>query len=148
MIHYTKKILNEGKTLLKEFHGEEEFEDDFPRLKYDKIIGLLKKLKYKVTSDYYDGGFDLNDGEYFAGMFNNKISIHLGVNEDADEIMRIVHFDKDYNVVKDVKKTERLKKVKNPGPVYSWIFDTKIKDWVKVSKTKYNDKLNRWESAD
>jgi hypothetical protein len=101
-----KKILNEGKTLLKEYEGEEEFEDDFPRLSYDKIIGLLKKLKYKVTSDYYDGGFDLDDGEFFAGIFNNKISI-LGENEKGEEVQRMVHFDKDYNVVKDVKKTHK-----------------------------------------
>ena len=86
-----KQILSEEFKRMQELAGieklneNEEFENDFPLLNYNSIIKFIENKGYKVTSDYYDGGFDVNDGEYFIGMFDN----HIAVTDSKGEIKTI-----------------------------------------------------------
>jgi hypothetical protein len=40
-----------------------------------KLISIIEKHNYKVTSEYYDGGFDINNGEYFIGVFEGYLNV-------------------------------------------------------------------------
>jgi hypothetical protein len=53
----------------------EEFSSDFPSLDYNTITNFIKSKGYKITSDYYDSGFDVNNGEYFVGVFDDHIAV-------------------------------------------------------------------------
>jgi hypothetical protein len=71
-----KQWLVENKiTTQSRLNENEEFSDDFPSLDYNTITNFIKSKGYKITSDYYDGGFDVNDGEYFVGIFNDHIAV-------------------------------------------------------------------------
>jgi len=71
-----KQWLVENKiTFQSRLNENEEFSDDFPSLDYNTITNFIKSKGYKITSDYYDGGFDVNDGEYFVGIFNDHIAV-------------------------------------------------------------------------
>jgi hypothetical protein len=71
-----KKWLTENKiTTQSRLNENEEFDSDFPSLDYNTITNFIKSKGYKITSDYYDGGFDVNDGEYFVGVFDDHIAV-------------------------------------------------------------------------
>jgi len=53
----------------------QEFENDFPLLNYNDVVKFIEDQGYKITSEYYDSGFDVNDGEYFVGIFDDHIAI-------------------------------------------------------------------------
>jgi hypothetical protein len=53
----------------------EDFYSDFPELNYSDVTNFIKNQGYEITSDYYDGGFDVNNGDYFIGVFDDHISI-------------------------------------------------------------------------
>jgi hypothetical protein len=69
---------------LNESKLNEEFSDDFPSLDYNTITNFIKSKGYKITSDYYDGGFDINDGEYFIGVFDDHIAVTDGNGQVKD----------------------------------------------------------------
>ena len=70
------KWLVENKiTFQSRLNENEEFSGDFPSLDYNTITNFIKSKGYKITSDYYDSGFDVNDGEYFVGVFDDHIAI-------------------------------------------------------------------------
>ena len=70
------KWLVENKiTTQSRLNENEEFNNDFPSLNYNTITNFIKSKGYKITSDYYDSGFDVNDGEYFVGIFDDHIAV-------------------------------------------------------------------------
>ena len=74
-----KQWLVENKiTFQSRLNENEEFSDDFPSLDYNTITNFIKSKGYKITSYYYDGGFDVNDGEYFIGVFDDHIAVTDG----------------------------------------------------------------------
>jgi hypothetical protein len=40
-----------------------------------ELIYIIEKHGYNVTSEYYNGGFDINNGEYFIGVFENYLNV-------------------------------------------------------------------------
>ena len=73
-----KAILNEN----------EQFESDFPSLDYNTIMNFITDNGFKITSEYYDGGFDVNDGEYFVGVFDDHIAV-----SDTTGVIKDIYFD-------------------------------------------------------
>jgi hypothetical protein len=70
------KWLVENKiTTQSRLNENEEFDNDFPSLDYNTIRNFIKSKGYKITSGYYDGGFDVNNGEYFVGVFDDHIAV-------------------------------------------------------------------------
>jgi hypothetical protein len=70
------KWLVENKiTFQSRLNENEEFSSDFPSLDYNTITNFIKSKGYKITSDYYDSGFDVNNGEYFVGVFDDHIAV-------------------------------------------------------------------------
>jgi hypothetical protein len=79
------KWLVENKiTFQSRLNENEEFSDDFPSLDYNTITNFIKSKGYKITSYYYDGGFDVNDGEYFIGVFDDHIAVTDGNGQVKD----------------------------------------------------------------
>jgi hypothetical protein len=75
-----KQILSEEFKRMQKLAGiqlneNEEFSNDFPTLDYNDVVNFINDKGYKVTSEYYDGGFDVNDGEYFVGIFDDHIAV-------------------------------------------------------------------------
>jgi hypothetical protein len=81
-----KQWLVENKiTFQSRLNENEEFDNDFPSLDYNIIIKFIEDQGYQVTSDYYDGGFDVNNGEYFVGVFDD----HIAVTDDDGQVKDI-----------------------------------------------------------
>jgi hypothetical protein len=76
-----EKLSSLSKSRLNE---NEEFSGDFPSLDYNTITNFIKSKGYKITSDYYDSGFDVNDGEYFVGIFDDHIAVTDGNGQVKD----------------------------------------------------------------
>jgi hypothetical protein len=70
------KWLVENKiTTQSRLNENEEFDNDFPSLDYNTITNFIKSKGYEINGDYYDGGFDVNNGEYFVGVFDDHIAV-------------------------------------------------------------------------
>jgi hypothetical protein len=70
------KWLVENKiTTQSRLNENEEFDNDFPSLDYNTIRNFIKSKGYEINGDYYDGGFDVNNGEYFVGVFDDHIAV-------------------------------------------------------------------------
>ena len=81
-----KQWLVENKiTFQSRLNENEEFDNDFPSLDYNTIIKFIEDQGYKITSGYYDGGFDVNNGEYFVGVFDD----HIAVTDDDGQVKDI-----------------------------------------------------------
>ena len=65
------KKLNENE----DFDEDDEFYIDFPTLDYSTVVDFINSKGYKINGEYYDGGFDVNDGEYFIGVFDDHIAV-------------------------------------------------------------------------
>ena len=60
---------------IKKLNENEEFYIDFPTLDYNTVVDFINSKGYKINDEYYDGGFDVNDGEYFIGVFDDHIAV-------------------------------------------------------------------------
>jgi hypothetical protein len=71
-----KQIIREEiKNFQKPLLENEEFEDEFPNLDYDEVKAFIESKGYKIEDEYYEGGFDVDGGDYFVGVFEDHIAV-------------------------------------------------------------------------
>ena len=77
-------------TQINEEHINEEWENDFPSLDYDKVVSLVKSIGLEIVSDYYDYGFDAEDSKgksYFVGVSDKHITV---TGEDGQSVVYLI----------------------------------------------------------
>jgi hypothetical protein len=60
---------------LNEDNENKEFNIDFPSLDYNTVVDFIENKGYDIVSDYYDKGFDADEGDTFVGIFNDHIEV-------------------------------------------------------------------------
>jgi hypothetical protein len=70
------KWLVENKlTSQSKLNENKEFNIDFPSLDYNTVVDFIESKGYDIVSDYYDKGFDADEGDTFVGIFDDHIEV-------------------------------------------------------------------------